>query len=486
MNEPDLVFQLSEEKARSIRRGMWQSFIVSATMILLMGLFILLAETTKLLVKVPIVILFPIWIAIPVFGFFSLQRLLMLLRTTRQVRLDAKGLLIKNRFGEKCVAYSDIDKMELLDEMDFEDRRFCRLALKGPFSQEIAFVTCDFFAAKEIVKLFEREPSLLEPVGPPVTYSIINRSWKKLGQLVFQPNGPTTIQKSGGAYFDSTNLDDGSDDRDGADDFNDDSDGLGGGVNQLLVRELDFVDEEKIDIDSPVIISGIEYLNALALEECRPMSLLLRNHRGRKLARIDNQLEDFSLLNRTLRILVDQAHGRTEASDPLDREVRLRQREKQSRSALIVGLVMLGLGLVALVWGGYDKWQYRQLQEHGVKTRGTVKRLYHPTHIAYRLEYEFQSEQGQTYSRDVLLKESAWRGLSVGDQLMVKYLPSNEASCVPGEADGEPSGWLLLLIGLSTLVPGILIYVGWKGIDLDRVGSRHFRLKRGELPEDKI
>lgn len=484
MNESDLIFRLSDEKTQSIRRGFRRTLALAVAMLLLLGLLIFLAETTKLLVKAPVFILFPIWIVVCGGGFFSWQRLWLLLKATRQVRLGSEGLLIKSRLGEKSVAYSDIDQIELRDEMDFEDRRFCRLALKGQAGQDIAFVVCDLAVAGEIAKLFEPAQ-----VGRPVSCPLLTRLATKLGQLTAQWDGSVTLHKGevGCDRPDDEDLRDDGFDSGGPGGDGDEFNGRTGSVNPLLVRALEFADGENLDPDRQVAIFGVEYLTAPALEECRPMSLLLRNRRGRKLARIDNQLEDFSTLNRTLRSLVDQAHGRTEAGDPLDRAGRLRRREKQSRLLLGLGLFLLGLSLVVLVWGGYDKWQYRRLQEHGLVTQGTVTRLYHPTIIAYRLEYEFKSEQGQRRRRDVLMEEEAWRGLSVGDQLTVKYLPPKAAvSCVPGEADGEPSGWFLFLIGLSMLVPGCMIYMGWKGLDWDRVGSRLFRLERGELPEDKI
>jgi len=139
---------------------------------------------------------------------------------------------------------------------------------------------------------------------------------------------------------------------------------------------------------------------------------------------------------------------------------------EQFRSSLagrLVGVILFGLGLLALLgsWGGH--WFDLEIQDRGGRAVGHVTGKHFAQPSDWTLDYWFLLPGGQRLEvRHRGISEPLWRRLQVGDVIDVRYELNKPSRNFPVYQGNTPLAPVLLasVIGLAFAIAGVFLFVG--------------------------
>lgn len=151
--------------------------------------------------------------------------------------------------------------------------------------------------------------------------------------------------------------------------------------------------------------------------------LEIYDRRGKLLAKLTDELEDFGKLAEQIREYSSQAQGHSTydaAAEAQRKEVRTR---KSLRWAGVFGLFLMMLSL-ALGIAFYQELKVNQmLEREGERIQAKVLRHY-IYNVTPRLEYEYTDGQGNRYQEDVMMNRRSWDLLGEQPTVEIIYVPS--------------------------------------------------------------
>ena len=234
-------------------------------------------------------------------------------------------------------------------------------------------------------------------------------------------------------------------------------------------------------------IARVEQLDDSAESSRRHLMLSLKDPRGRELARIKDSLDNFDHLTWELRRRVGWFQGASPADfSAADRRSRLLQRAGRARTNVICGLILLLMSLAGTLATVHDYRQDRRLRTVGLTAEAEIIEHYIYNDRAYRLEYQFQAQNGRTYGRDLMLSREDWSRLRKGETISIRYLADDPAASLVPLEEEKKLGFFLIGGLFMLLLGGGGLLLGLTGCEAEYINGKFYFLRRGELLEDKL
>ncbi|MBN1765830.1 MAG: hypothetical protein JW860_11270 [Sedimentisphaerales bacterium] len=193
--------------------------------------------------------------------------------------------------------------------------------------------------------------------------------------------------------------------------------------------------------------------------------LELYDEKGKKLAELNSDLADFTILAGEIESRTSVAQGKT----TYDRNAQMdRNYKKQVRNSRFFGIfgIILFVGSLTTCISEYQNHRIQKLLDtEGVTIEAKILRHY-MYNITPRLEYEYTDPEGNLYTDNVMMEKEAWDKLSGQEIVTIVYLPSEpkHSRLMEGQngisaSPFSPGVSMALFAGAGVM--GVLLIVMW-------------------------
>lgn len=190
---------------------------------------------------------------------------------------------------------------------------------------------------------------------------------------------------------------------------------------------------------------------------------------GKRLVQLGTAFADFDDMAESIKAAVERT------SPEAAKTVQARKARKTGLFMMLGAVLFFALAVFNAINAWNEQNAARRLADEGAEIEATIKRHY-LYNVTPRLEYEFTTPDGKTFTRDAMVQQDAWNSLEGATTVPVRYVPDDPDNnrLVGGEVvndTGSPVTNLLLsaavgMLSLFFLTIGVLQYCGWD-IDLD-------------------
>jgi hypothetical protein len=152
--------------------------------------------------------------------------------------------------------------------------------------------------------------------------------------------------------------------------------------------------------------------------------LVIFGPNGKKLFEIGDNFENFSALMEQIRQRSSDASGKATFNSQEQIQKKIHRQNKSRIILLVLGILFAGISISVLVISIVASHNKKLLKTEGQIIEATIMRHY-LYNVTPRLEYSFTLEEGETFSKNVMVNKPYWETLEENSTVPVKYLPSN-------------------------------------------------------------
>jgi hypothetical protein len=152
--------------------------------------------------------------------------------------------------------------------------------------------------------------------------------------------------------------------------------------------------------------------------------IVLRDGSQRQIGVIDGNIERFDSLAAMIVSYSSQIQNKPVYDSGLQKNRTMASRKKKMRLNLGVGIFLCLMAIASIVVFSVDYRDKQALEKQGKSADATIKRIY-MYNVTPRLEYTFTTADGESYSKDVMVKKEFYGQWKEGQIIPVRYVPAN-------------------------------------------------------------